>query len=294
MTISQALKSAITKLAASNITDDIPRLEAEILLSNIFKKPREFLLTHDECELTKSQITNYKLLIKKRLKHMPIAYLTGEKEFYGLKFKVNKNVLIPRPETELMVEEALKLAARSPQPVTLIDVGTGSGCLIITLAKQITSGKFFAIDVSAKALSLAKQNSRTHNVHKNIKFLKGNLLKPVLKNWKSEIACPGSTTRNWRLVILANLPYLAPTQIKKSFTIKCEPKIALNGGKDGLDLYRKLAGQIKKMTGVKITLLCEIGQLQAEAIKKIFSFAQKLQIKKDLSGLNRLVIITIS
>ncbi|HCW74922.1 MAG TPA: peptide chain release factor N(5)-glutamine methyltransferase, partial [Candidatus Marinimicrobia bacterium] len=178
MTISQSLKFAVDKLTAKKI--NLPHLEAEILLSEILKKPREFILAHGERALTKPQITDYKLLIKKRLKGMPIAYITGEKEFYGLKFKVNKNVLIPRPETELMVEEALKLTADGT-PAAIIDVGTGSGCVIITLAKQIANCEFLATDISAKALAVAGQNAKLHGVAKKIKFLKGDLLEPIAK-----------------------------------------------------------------------------------------------------------------
>lgn len=302
MTISQSLKFAVDKLTAKKI--NLPHLEAEILLSEILKKPREFILAHGERELTKPQITDYKLLIKKRLKGMPIAYIAGEKEFYGLKFKINKNVLIPRPETELMVEEALKLITRNSQPATLIDVGTGSGCVIITLAKilcqesKIKNYQLWGTDISAKALAVARQNASAHNVCKKIKFLKGNLLEPLVIRPDE---CPFGRVGYWDLVILANLPYLTPNQIKNSPSIKCESKLALSAGSDGLKYYRQLFQQINKLRATSreprtIRVLCEIDPSQTARIKQLTKRElpkASCQIKKDLSGLNRLVIIEI-
>lgn len=301
MTITQTLKLAITKLIASNITD-IPHLEAEILLSKILNKPREFLLAHGEKKLSLSQISNFKSLISRRLKGEPAAYIIGHKEFYGLKFKVDKNILIPRPETELMIEEALKLVTHNSRPTTLIDIGTGSGCVIITLAKKISGCESLATDISTKALTIAKQNARLHGVAKNIKFLKGDLLKPILKNWKLEIACPALSRRNWKFVILANLPYLTPSQIKNSPSIKYEPKLALSAGPDGLKYYRQLFRQINELRAAScelrdIIVLCEIDPGQTEKIKQLIKRelpGATFQIKKDLSGLNRLVIISIN
>ena len=303
MSIVQALKFAIDKLSANNIINN-PRFEAEILLSDILKKPREFLLAYGEYKLTKSQIKNYKLQIAKRLKNMPIAYIIGEKEFYGLKFKVNKNVLIPRPETELMIEEALKLINKNNlRCATVIDIGTGSGCVIIAFAKQIinlklkiSNFKFLAIDISKKVLIAAKQNSKIHDVNKNIKFLCGNLLEPLLN--KSKIINPKS-----KIIILANLPYLTLTQIKNSLTIKHEPRLALFGGKNGLELYEKLFQQINYLiqnTKYKIQnplfALCEIDPRQTNRIKRLvkkYLPQAKLRIKKDLLGLNRIAFIAL-
>lgn len=291
MTILQTLKFAIAELKTGKITDD-PNLEAEILLSYTIKKSREFILAHGEKKLTARQAAAFKSHVSQRLKGAPIAYIIGHKEFYGLDFKVNQNVLIPRPETEMMVEEALRLATRNPQPVTFVDVGTGSGCIIITLAKllnqesRIMNHKLWGIDISKKALAVARQNAKTHGVDKKIKFVNGNLLSPLIPN--SRFLIPDSN-----LIILANLPYLTPSQIKNSPSIKSEPKQALAGGPDGLNLYRKLAGQIKRLPGYKITLLCEFNPAQAKAMKKIFSFAKEFHIKKDLCGLNRLALILI-
>ncbi|MDO8592489.1 MAG: peptide chain release factor N(5)-glutamine methyltransferase [bacterium] len=288
MTIQQLLKLTIPKLTAQKI--DNPHLEAELLLSHVLKKPREFLLAHGEKKISAWQTASLESLIARRLKGEPIAYLAGHKEFYGLDFIVNKDVLIPRPETELIVEEALKPIARSPQPVTLLDIGTGSGCVIITLAKLITNCKFLAADISAKALTVAKQNAKHHGVAKNIKFLKGDLLSPVIYNSKFSIL-----TSN--LIILANLPYgwsaWKNNTSADTVGLRFEPKIALYAGKNGLELYEKLFKQIKTLRG-DITALCEIDPRQTGKMRQLakqYLPQAKLQIKKDLCGLNRLVII---
>ncbi len=314
MTTEQALELATIKL---NSEIKNPHLDAEILLSHILKKPREFILAHPEKKLTNTQITNYKLQISRRAKGEPAAYITGHKEFYGLDFFVDKNVLIPRPETEMMVDEALRITDNAKH-ITFIDVGAGSGCIIISLLKQIINSKlqitnyhrfsgippainiikrrdkFLAADISKSALVIARKNAKLHNVHKKIKFLQGDLLEPIIKKTKSlEI-------RNYNLVILANLPYLTPTQIKNSASIKYEPKLALDAGKDGLKYYRRLFKQIKQLAkfapNSRIFAMIEIDPSQTKKIKLIIEkelFNAKIQIKKDLRGLNRLVICSM-
>ncbi len=298
MKIEEVLAEGYGKLEKRG--SDNPHLEAEILLSHILKKPREYLFAHPEAELNQLQITNYKLRINQRLHGEPIAYITGEKEFYGLKFFVDKNVLVPRPETELMVDAARQLAISNPPAgeagyeLTMIDIGTGSGCIIITLAKKlkdlrfkIYDLRFFGTDISSKALTTAKKNAKLNGVGKNIIFSRGNLLDPILKskilNLKS------------RIVILANLPYLTPTQIKNSPSIKFEPKLALSAGPDGLKYYRRLFKQIKSACLKNFVLLCEIDPSQKRSIsalaKKILP-PHQIEIKKDLRGHSRLAIIT--
>lgn len=275
-------------------------LDINLIISAVLKKPREFVLAHPEYELITNhrlQITNY---IKRRIKGEPLAYILGRKEFYGLNFKVDKNVLVPRPETEMMVEEAIKRITHNAQHITIVDVGTGSGCIIITLANvinyklQITNYKLFGLDISQKALTVARQNAKIHEVNKKIKFLKSDLLNSVIKNKEIVIG-------NCELIIVANLPYLDAgwkNLLKSTETrgLKFEPRIALYAGKDGLDAYRRLAEQIKTLkekTRQPITVFCEIGHKQAKGIKKIFSFARNVETKKDLAGLDRLAIIEI-
>ncbi|MEA1963205.1 MAG: peptide chain release factor N(5)-glutamine methyltransferase, partial [Patescibacteria group bacterium] len=271
-------------------------------------------------KLAKIQITNYKLQITQRVKGGPIAYITGHKEFYGLDFFVNKNVLIPRPETELMVDEALKEAEplrfcknrRGSASTYIIDVGTGSGCIIITLAKklkelssetsELSSFNFFAVDISSNVLYIAKKNAKLHGVNKQIKFYQGNLIEHIIN--KSEIRNPhfaraARGKQKSEIIITANLPYLTPAQIKNSPTIQKEPELALAAGNDGLKYYRELFNQIKTArlkSREHTTLYLEIDHSQKISISKLIkqNFPQaKFQIKKDLRDHYRLVCVSL-
>lgn len=286
MTINQALIESARKLQKNKIPT--PRLDADLLLSFILKKSREWMLARPKFKLTKFQIFKINRLTRRRIKNVPLAYLVKEKEFYGLKFKVNKHVLVPRPETEMMVDVISQLITHNSQPTTIVDVGTGSGCIVITLAKKIKYGKFIATDISKKALRVAKENAKFHNLH-NIKFLQGNLLSPIINELRV-------TSYKLRVVITANLPYLTPIQLKNSPTIQTEPKNALLGGSDGLKYYRELFSQLKTLKNKKITVLCEIDAEQSGPISKLIKEKlpkYKFQIKKDLRGHDRLVIIKL-
>lgn len=266
----------------------LDHLDIELIIANSLAKTREFVLTHPEHKPTGAQIAKINSFAHRRGKHEPLAYILGYKEFYGLNFKVTTNTLIPRPETELLVEEAIQEVRSKQKELRIIDIGTGSGCIIISIAKEFKniSAEFYGIDISRNALQVAKKNSKTHNVEKKITFLKGNLLEPIIKTGKLSVAnCQP-------LIILANLPYLDSewkNLLKSTDTkgLKFEPSIALYAGKDGLDAYRKLSEQIiklKERTKIPMTIFCEIGHTQKKEMEKIFSFADKISFKKDLSG----------
>ena len=227
MNIQQALVSGTEKLKSAKIIS--ASLDAEILLSWTLNKPKSYLFTYPEKKLTQAQLAKFEKYISRRSKNEHVAYLTSHKEFYGLDFLVNKNVLIPRPETELLVEEVLK----NKKIKRLADIGTGSGCIAIALAKNNPELKIYAADISAKALIIARKNAKKYKL-KNIIFKKGNLLEPI-KNIKLD-------------AVVANLPYLSKKIYKKNYhNLKFEPKNAMLAGKDGLDYYRKLFEQIKKL-----------------------------------------------
>jgi len=279
MIIGEIIKSYSRKL---------DRLDAELILAYSLKKTREFILTHPEKITTKKQETAIKNNIARRIKGEPIAYITGNKEFYGLDFIANKNTLVPRPETELLVEEILKL---NPKNHIIADIGTGSGNIIISLAKNIKGkNSYCGIDISKKALKIAGLNAKKHKVDKKIKFIHGNLLEPLSNEFK-----------NKKLIVVANLPYLDigwKNLLKSSETkgLKFEPKIALYAGRDGLDTYRKLAKQLKlfgKQTKNDVVIFCEIGHLQAKNMRKIFSFAKDIKFLKDLAGKWRICRISL-
>lgn len=257
-TIQTALKQAVSLLKKAKI--DSAWLDAELLLAFVLKKRRAFVLAHGEKKLTTLQVKRFFNLIKQRGRNMPVAYLTGHKEFYGLDFKITKNTLVPRPASEELVEKALKILNKNSKTI-IIDIGTGSGCLIISVLKNIKKPhQAFGIDISKKALAIAKQNTKKHGV--KIDFYQGDLLKPIMEKIK----------KHDQLVIIANLPYLNKQEMKEP-SISQEPKLALYGGQDGLKYYRRLAKQIeelKKAKNISITLIAEISSWQKKKFKQIW------------------------
>jgi release factor glutamine methyltransferase len=287
MIIKDVLADAQKKLA--KLISAEPELEAEILLSKILSKKREYLLANPNKKISFGQNFNFQRLIKKRLAGYSAAVLTGHKWFYGLDFIVNKNVLIPRPETELMVDEALEKVKSEKLKVKsfkIIDLGTGSGCIVISLAKFLkeTSVNFYGLDISRKALAVAKTNAIKNGVGDKIKFIKSDLLNSIDKNIFNEPT-----------IITANLPYLTPEQVNNSPSIQKEPRLALLAGADGLDCYRRLFAQIKnREIKNELIIFCEIDETQkdlmAELIKQNFPQAE-FEFKNDLGGHCRLAII---
>ena len=255
-------------------------LDSEILLSFVLKKPKEFLYTYPEKKLNKVEEKKLNKLISERKKFIPIAYILKNQDFFGLNFLVDKNVLIPRPETEILVEETINaINYLKKKDINAADIGTGSGAIAISLAKN-TKAKIFATDISAKALRIARKNAKINNV--KINFFKGDLLKPLL---------------NKRIDILAaNLPYIDKKEAEKLFAkpeskgLKYEPKNALFAKKNGLEIYENLFKQIKSLKYKPKYILIEIGDTEAQALKKIIikNLGKKnIYIIKDLCGKNR-------
>jgi release factor glutamine methyltransferase len=279
-------------------------LDREILIAHSLGKTREFVLTYPNHEISKSQISNLKLLLKRRVQKESIAHILGHKEFYGLDFIVNKDTLIPRPETEMMVEEVVILLRNMLRSkITILDVGTGSGCIIVSIANLNSrlrgndKVKYFASDISKEALKIAKKNSKQHNLTEKITFLQGDLFLPFLKNKKL------TDLKVDQLIITANLPYLskeiyqsAPLDVKKY-----EPKSALYSPELGLQHYRKLLEQLKLIPEDQqpknINCLLEISPEQkkplTKLIKDIFPAAE-IEFKKDLANKWRICKININ
>lgn len=284
MNIKQISSWATNKLLAKKIKT--AALDAEVLLSFVLNKPKEFLYTHPEYKLTKQQITRFKQLVSRRSKCEPVAYLKNTKEFYGLDFLVDKRVLIPRPETELLVEEVLKqLRAQSSELRAVADIGTGSGCIIISLAKALMEHiTCYATDISQKALQVAKLNAKQYKV--KMRFYHGNLLEP-LKNEKIDI-------------VVANLPYgwkqWNNNTSAETSSLKFEPQQALFTKENGLYFYRLFLEQLAKRVQKPKLVFIEFDPRQTSSLKKLikkYLQKSKLEIKKDLAGLNRLLIIKL-
>lgn len=261
-------------------------LDLDLLISYSISKAREYLLTHTEYTLSTTEILKFYYYTWQYTHGYSLAAITKHKEFFGLDFYVNKHVLIPRPETELMAEEAIAEIKNNPQETTLIDLGVGSGCVPISIAKNIEKKiNIMAVDISCRAILVAKKNAKKHGI--NIKFFYGSLLSP-LRHKIGDI--------NSDIIITANLPYLTNKQFEEEPSIQREPKIALVADHQGLDLYEKLLYQTKIVfPNKKLTLFFEIDPTQTEPIKKIIQLLYpqaKIEIKKDLSGLDRLVKIS--
>lgn len=293
-TIKNILQKAAGKLEAS---------ELDQLLALALHKKVEYIYKHPEKELNHSNIQTFNKLINKRLAGWSLAYLKGYKEFYGLKFLVSKHTLIPRPESEIIIDEALKYTtrldsrgsvdARREKNQDIIDVGTGSGCLILSLAKNNKKeADYLASDISIKALQTAKTNARKLGLNKKIKFVKSNLFSKIPASTRGASSTRGGKDRQFDIVI-ANLPYLKPQQMKEP-SIKKEPRVALLAGKDGLSYYRKLLEQIPQYLKEKYLILLEIDPEQKDLIKKTIEAKlpeAKISFIKDLAGHIRIVKI---
>lgn len=273
-------------------------IDAEILLCFVLLKEREFLISHTDDKISLLNRIQYSRLIKKRIAGFSVAAIIGQKSFYGKEFIINNHVLVPRPETEIMVDEVIKQTTIKKENVTFVDVGTGTGCIPITIAKHLvnlapnSNNLYFAIDISKKALKIARKNSILHNTDKIISFLHGDLLSPVLKTINT------LKLSNNQIIITANLPYLTKKQIDNSPSIKREPILALDGGDKGLEFYKRLFTQAQELLRIfetPLSIYCEIDPSQSREItdlqrKHLPKF--KTSIKKDLSGLDRIAIIT--
>lgn len=252
------------------------RLDAEVLLAYVLGKSREYITVHQEIGLNGTELNLYKKFIQRRKKGEPVAYLTGKKEFFGLEFSVSSDCLIPRPETELLVEEIIKIAKNCADP-RICDVGTGSGAIAVALARHLPRAKITATDISAKALDIAGSNAR------------------ALLSSDTRTAC-GITFVQCDLlpdnpfdIVVANLPYLRENDPEIAEETKMyEPSCALYGGdRDGLGLIRKLFARIEAFTQKPAYVLGEFGLGQEEEIKKLLPDAE---IKNDLAGIPRIFI----
>lgn len=288
MNTQQALLRAVTTLQNSESTS--VHLDAEVLLSFVTGKPKGYLLAYPEKKLTNAQQKKFGTLITKRKRGTPIAYLTGQQEFYKLNFFVTKDTLIPRPETETLIEHTIKQSRElinqqdKKKTIIIADIGTGSGCIAVTLAKYLPQTKVVATDVSTKALTIAKKNARQHEVFNKVMFVQGDLLQPWLRK-KGQKSPPKPD------IIVANLPYLTKNELHN---VPYEPQEALYGGKMGLELIEKLLFQSATITPNTFAILLEIGPGQIEGIKYITETKMSdktVQFIKDLADRHRVAII---
>jgi release factor glutamine methyltransferase len=273
------LDRATRDLSSHNIPE--ARLEAEILMAHLLKTDRSNLYLNSAQNLSDAQALAYSKLIQRRLRHEPTAYITGHKEFFGLDFKVNQHTLIPRPDTELLVEKAIELAASLPEPCLMADIGTGCGAIAVALAIHLPRLKVYATDISAAALEITRTNCRRYNLEGRITLLRGNLLEPLPEPVH---------------LIVANLPYIKESEFDGIMPeiSQFEPRLALCGGADGLQVIRELVSQTREKLIGGGALLIEIGYDQAAAVTSIVKQClpeAAVSIAQDLSGLDRVAVV---
>jgi len=240
------------KLKQSNITSH--QLDSEILLSKVLNKTRENLLINLEQNIDRKNVNKFEKLIRRRSLNEPIAYILKKKEFWSRNFEINNNTLIPRPETELMVEKLVYIYKQ--KKINILDIGTGSGCILISLLSELKQSNCIGIDISKKALKIAIKNSKKNNQKNNIKFLNRSLINFYHKKFD---------------LIVSNPPYIRTRDIKNlDRSIKYyEPKIALDGGNDGLDVIKKVIYKSKEILKVNGLLALEIGNGQLRKVSTL-------------------------
>jgi release factor glutamine methyltransferase len=260
------------------------RLDAEVLLGRALDKERADIYLGMESTLNDSDEKIFRESLTRRAKGEPVAYITGHKEFWSLDFVVTPDVLIPRPETELVVELALEgaIMAATKAPLKILDIGTGSGVIAIALAKELPAAEIWAVDVSAAALNIAEVNARRHGVAERIKFLDGDLFNPIAELGR------------WFDVIISNPPYVLSKEIANlgREVRDWEPKMALDGGPDGLDCYRHIIGGAHTYLAPEGRVLLEIGEDQGTAVAGLFVRAEGFEaatIFQDYAGKDRVI-----
>lgn len=271
MQIQEILSSTIKQLNSNNV--EKPNNKAKRLLAFVLNVPKEFLIINDNKELNKKQEVKYKKCIERLIKGEPIQYIIGKQEFMGIDLIVTNDVLIPQPDTEILVEETIKVAKQYDKP-KILDLCTGSGAIAIAIKKYIPEAEIVASDLSSKALRIANNNDRT----KKIRFILSDLFENI--NEKFDI-------------IVSNPPYIKTEEIKTlSKEVQNEPLMALDGGQDGLYFYEKIIKQANSYLNQNSYLCLEIGENQKNEIIKKIQYNGKytnIQTYKDLGGNDRVI-----
>jgi len=252
------------------------RQDAELLVRSLLGEDRAWLLTHRDSDLSSEQLELLNQHLSRRTNGEPIQYITGETEFYGLPFRVTSDILIPRPETEHLVEKVLALAAHFQAP-RIVDVGAGSGAIAVALAHHLPHASLTAIDLSSPALAIARENAVHNGVQNRIRFVQGDLLAPVAEE-RFEI-------------VVSNPPYV-PTGDKASLAVEVrdfEPALALFAGKDGLDIYRRIIPDAFAALVPGGCIALEIGYGQQAAIRALLAESgfEEIEFTSDLQGIPR-------
>ena len=285
LTIAEALRAASKELSAAGLAE--PRREAATLLSDALGRDRAFLVTHSEDVLTEAQASDFRARVERRAAGEPFQYIAGRQEFYGLEFEVTPDVLIPRPETELLVEKALELLKETDAPL-LCDVGTGSGCIAVTLLHEREDARGFALDISDAALAVAARNAARHGVAERLRLL--------VSDCFDALRSDGRVGLRFDLVA-SNPPYVAESDLEglQKEVREHEPRGALTPGGDGLSVIRRLIREAPHFLKPGGHLLIEIGFDQHGQVAALVdpSVWTLLGIHKDLQGIPRTVALRL-
>lgn len=282
MTIVEALQKAAESLSAHNVPD--ARLDAELLLRHVLGKDRAWLLVHMQDRLDDQVQRSFERIIDRRKLREPLQYITGSQEFWGVPLMVTPDVLIPRPETEFVVEAALKAVSGITTPV-IVDLCTGSGCIAISLAKELPRARIFATDRSDRAVHVAQENARQNDVANRIRFLEGDLFEPL-----EEMDIRGRID-----VIVTNPPYVRSGDLTtlQPEVRDFEPEMALVAGPAGTEVAERIIHQAPEYLKLGAPLIMEMGIGQTAALRKILESTHKfgsIGIVKDLAGIERVII----
>lgn len=282
-TIQRLLNWVTEYLAAKGI--ESPRLSAELLLSHVLGLKRIELYTHFDNLVATEQLASLRDLVKRAGQDEPVAYLTGKTEFYSLELAITRDCMIPRPETELLVQRAIEFLRTRFGAQAVCDLCTGSGCIAVAIAKNFSDARIFATDICDKALAVAEANIEKYQLKERITLLCGDLFEPLIR--------PLDVARFD--LIVCNPPYVSSAEYEKlDKNVKdYEPRLALHAGEDGLDIYRRLAEKIDQFLKPNAALMLEIGYAQGPAVRELLeqtgAFGE-IKIEKDLHNNDRIAI----
>jgi release factor glutamine methyltransferase len=280
VTFQQLCQQATGQLETAGV--DAPRLTAEVILAHVLDVTRTQLLTRLDRTAEPAQLDRFQRELERVLQDEPLAYVVGHREFYDLELITDRRALIPRPETECLIESALTHLADQPAPL-IADIGTGCGAIAVTLAKHLPRARVIATDLSLEAVELARENARRHGVADRIDFRVGNLLEPVSESFD---------------LLVANLPYIDDKDwpfLQKTIRGH-EPKMAFLGGPDGLDLMRAMLKDAPRVMKAGSLILLEIGAYQGDDVTAIVQQhfpSARIAVQPDYSGLDRLVVVEV-
>jgi release factor glutamine methyltransferase len=279
ISIVQALAAGAESLRSAGVAD--PRLEAGSLLAHAVNRDRTYLITHGNDMVSSEQVDRFRTLVARRAGREPLQYIIGYQEFFNLRFEVTPDVLIPRPETEIIIEAALELADRD-RALLILDVGTGSGCIVISLLNELKNARALATDISPNALEVARRNAQRHDVSDRLTFVQADSLLKL-------------NQRDAFSLIVSNPPYIPAGDIAtlQREVFEYEPLTALVSGADGLDHIRALLRETPQLLHHNGYFIFEIGFGQNDAIEQLVDGEtwRLVEVKKDLQGIPRTVVL---